>query len=140
MQPGIQSSLSTTVEIELDEQSDKFTAYFRAYRKVGDEEVDFLTDCMGVDNVSIDIDNTEAYAPTAGATFLLNPKVRNNTEKDPRKIYNAKANNAEVASTWTNFGFVNDGWVTAEDGIKVLQVQSVCSVLHYPGFVYDFRV
>ena len=48
VQPGIQSSLSTTVEIELDEHSDKFTAYFRAYRKVGDEEVDFLTDCMGV--------------------------------------------------------------------------------------------
>lgn len=128
VQPGIQSSLSTTVEIELDEQSNKFTAYFRAYRKVGDEEVDFLIDCMGVDNISIDIDNSESFAPTAGAAFLLNPKVRNNTEKDPRKIYNAKANNAEVASTWTNFGFVNDGWVTAEDGIKVLRVPAGSSV------------
>lgn len=124
VEPGVQKTLNTTVEIETDESASDIQAYFRVMRKDGSSEVDFLTDSVGVDNISVSIDNSESYAPTSGATFLLNPKVRNNSEANPATILNARANNAVVASTWEGFGFVNDGWVTAEDGVKVLRVPS----------------
>ena len=124
VEPGVQKTLNTTVEIETDESASDIQAYFRVMRKDGNSEVDFLTDSVGVDNISVSVDNSESYAPTSGATFLLNPKVRNNSEENPAIILNARANNAVVASTWEGFGFVNDGWVTAEDGVKVLRVPS----------------
>lgn len=124
VEPGVQKTLNTTVEIETDESASDIQAYFRVMRKDGSSEVDFLTDSVGVDNISVSVDNSESYAPTSGATFLLNPKVRNNSESNPATILNARANNAVVTSTWEGFGFVNDGWITAEDGVKVLRVPS----------------
>jgi hypothetical protein len=70
------------------------------------------------------VDNSNSFTPVSGATFLLNPKVRNNNESNPRRILNEKNNNSEVESVWTNFGFINDGWMTASDGQKVLRVMA----------------
>ena len=128
VQPGVQNTLNTTVEIEDDDAGNSIDTYFRVYRKENGKEVDFLKDSVGTDNCSIKVDNSDSYAPTAGATFLINPKVRNNTEENPATILNARANNAVVESTWSGFGYVNDGWVTAEDGVKVLRVPAGSSL------------
>ena len=70
------------------------------------------------------VDNKNAVIPVLGATFLMNPKNRDNSETTRDKIYNEKANNLEVSSEFKNFGFINDGWMTAEDGQKVLRVMA----------------
>lgn len=124
VEPGIQKTLNTTIEIEGDDAGDKIQAYFRVFRKEGEKEVDFLTDSVGTDNISVSVDNSDSYAPTSGATFLVNPKVRNNAEENPQTIQNARANNVIVDSKWEGFGMVNDGWVTDDDGVKVLRVPS----------------
>lgn len=122
VEPGVINSLNTTIEIETEESSDRLTAYFRMYRRDGEDEVEALADATGSSVLGISVDNSGSYAPTSGATFVLNPKIRNNTETNPQRILNSKDNSAEVESTWTGFDFVNDGWVTAEDGVKVLRI------------------
>lgn len=120
------NSLNVTVEIEPregEEEQQLFNAYLRAYRVDGDRLIDMMTDSVGENNIYISVDNTDSFAPMSGADFVLNPKVRNNTESHPMRILNARKNNAEIASEWENFGFVNDGWITnATDGQKVLRV------------------
>jgi len=128
VEPGTQNTLNTTIEIEDDDAGASIDTYFRVFRKSGGKEVDFLKDSVGTDNCTVKVDNSDSYAPTAGSTFLINPKVRNNTEANPATILNARANNAVVASTWSGFGFVVDGWVTAEDGVKVLRVPAGASL------------
>lgn len=123
VEPGIINTLNTTIEIESEETAADITAYFRAYRRDGDTEVDMLEDSVGANLLSITVDNSDSYAPTSGATFVLNPKIRNNTETNPQRIVNSRGN-AEIESTWEGFGFVNDGWITAEDGVKVLRIPS----------------
>lgn len=123
VEPGIVNTLNTTIEIEAEESANELTAYFRAYRRDGDTEIDMLEDSVGANLLSISVDNSDSYAPTSGATFVLNPKIRNNTESNPQRIVNSKGN-AEIESTWEGFGFVNDGWITAEDGVKVLRIPS----------------
>ena len=126
--PGTVNTLNTTIEIEAgDGASSTLFSYFRVYRKdVEGNEINFLEDSQNANNLVIAVDNSDSYAPKAGADFLLNPKVRNNTETNPAQILNARANNAVVESTWTGFGFVNDGWITSEqdNNQKVLRIPS----------------
>lgn len=125
--PGAVNTLNTTIEIEsADDAATTLSSYFRVYRRDADgNEVNFLQESQNANNLVILVDNSDSYAPKAGADFLLNPKVRNNTEPTPARILNARANNAEVESMWTGFGFVNDGWITSEqDGQKVLRIPS----------------
>lgn len=70
---------------------------------------------------TIKIDNTEDFNPTAGADFILNPKLRSNTEEYPNTIKN-EADGKTIKSAFENFKFVNDGWVTDDNGINVLRV------------------
>lgn len=72
---------------------------------------------------TIKIDNAEDFNPVSGADFILNPKLRSNTEEYPNTIKN-EADGKTIKSTFANFEFVNDGWVTDEDGINVLRVQA----------------
>ena len=122
--PGTRNTLSTTVEIETESEEKTFSAYFRVYRRDAEGElVNFMLESQGDALSVINVDNTESFAPKAGADFLLNPKVRNNSEAAPARILNARKDNTEVESTWEGFGFVNDGWITSEyDGQKVLRV------------------
>ena len=64
--------------------------------------------------LNVVIDNSENYAPTEGADFFLNPKVRNNSESSPNSIINS-ANGTEIKSTFEGMSFVSDGWVIDED-------------------------
>ncbi len=120
--PGIQNSLTTTVEIESESTSD-INTYFRVWRKDDEDNlVNFMLQSMGTNNINIVVDNSDSFSPTIGASFSINPKVRNNSETNPARILNASNNNAVVASTFEGFDFVNDGWITSDDGTKVLRV------------------
>lgn len=72
----------------------------------------------------VTVDNKEAIYPVLGATFLLNPNNRDNSEENPEIIYNEKANNAIVDADFENFGHLHDLWVTDESGNKVLRVMA----------------
>lgn len=70
---------------------------------------------------SIVVDNSEKMSPVEGADFVLNPKIRNNSEANPATIINSATGNV-VSSTFTGFGFINDGWVYDNDNINVLRI------------------
>ena len=127
--PGTQNTLNTTVEIESeDEEATAIPAYFRVWRKDGDEEVNFMLQSMGLANTVISVDNSESYAPKSGADFVLNPKTRNNSESNPQTIINAKTG-ATIESTWEGFGMTKDGWIASdEDGQRVLRVPAGAKV------------
>ena len=115
--PGVQYTLHNTVEVEGDS-----TPEITTYLRVTSDGADMLTDSIGASIRAILVDNSENFAPTAGADFFLNPKTRNNTEDNPAVILNAAQNNAVIGSTFEGFGFVNDGWVTDASGQRCLRV------------------
>ena len=127
VKPNTANSLLTTVEIEAENDADAldiYNTYFRVRRLVGEVSTDFMRESTGEASYLVQVDNTNAFTPVTGATFLLNPKVRNNNEENPLRILNAKNNNAEVESVWTNADLINGMWVTASDGQKVLRIMA----------------
>ena len=116
---GVQYTLHNTIEVEGDG-----SATIDTYLRVTSDGTDMLTPSIGSDVKLITIDNSVNFAPTTGADFFLNPKTRNNTEADPARILNAAQGNAQVAATFRNFGFQNDGWVTDSDGQKCLRIRA----------------
>ena len=127
VKPNTANSLLTTVEIEAENDADAldiYNTYFRVRRLVGDVSTDFMRESTGEASYLVQVDNTNSFTPVTGATFLLNPKVRNNNEENPLRILNAKNNNAEVESVWTNADLINGMWVTASDGQKVLRIMA----------------
>ena len=127
VEPRKAYELKTTVEIESEDEATeltKYDTYFRVRRITGDTDSDFIKESTNEKTYYVLVDNSNAYTPVGGSTFLLNPKTRNNSEDNPKRILNAKNNNSEVESVWTNFGFINDGWMTAEDGQKVLRIMA----------------
>ena len=120
--PNTPNSVETTVEVEND-SDDILYSYLHIYRVVGGKEYNFLKESTGAESEIITVDNTEKFSPTSGADFFLNPKVRNNSEPNPARILNAAKGNVELSGAkFENFGFVNDGWVKAEDKQSVLRV------------------
>ncbi len=117
--------LINTVEIE-DAAATLLYTYLHVYRYTDEgEEIDFLSPSQGSSTITISVDNSENFTPTAAADFILNPKTRNNTESNPARILNAAKNNAEIkGAVFNGFGFVNDGWVTDMENNKVLRVRA----------------
>ena len=115
--PGVQYKLHNTVEIEGD-SSESITAYLR----VTSDGRDMLSSSLGSELYALQVDNKENFAPTSGADFFLNPKVRNNSEDDPATIQNSVQGGAVIGSSFTGFGFVNDGWMTDSDGQRCLRI------------------
>lgn len=72
---------------------------------------------------SFNIDNSQNFAPTDGADLIINPKLRSNTETHPDTIINT-VSGENVPATFENFGFISDGWVEDNNGIKCLRVPS----------------
>lgn len=125
--PNTAYSLDTTIEIEAENDADAldiYNTYFRVRRSENGKDTDFIKESTNETAYLVQVDNKNAFTPVSGATFLLNPKVRNNNESNPKRILNEKNNNSEVESIWTNFGFINDGWMTASDGQKVLRIMA----------------
>lgn len=125
--PQTPNKLLTTVEIEAENDAaamDTYNTYFRVRRIDGSTNTDFMKESTGETSCLVIVDNTNAMTPVSGATFLMNPKIRNNNEANPKTILNAKNNNAVVPSTWTNIGLINDGWMTDDEGNKVLRIMA----------------
>lgn len=80
------------------------------------------------ERISFEVDNSQNFAPTEGADLIINPKLRNNSEDNPATIINT-VTGATIAAQFNNFGFVSDGWVTDDAGIKCLRVPSGRSVV-----------
>lgn len=119
----VAQTLINTIEVEDASQSSLYT-YLHVMRILADgSEVDFMTPSSGSASVTIEVDNSENFTPTAGADFILNPKTRNNTESNPARILNAAKGNREIAgAVFNGFDFVNDGWMTDASNNKVLRV------------------
>lgn len=125
--PQTPNKLLTTVEIEAENDAaamDTYNTYFRVRRIDGSTDTDFMKESTGETSYLVIVDNTNAMTPVSGATFLMNPKIRNNNEANPMTILNAKNNNAVVDSVWTNIGLINDGWMTDNEGNKVLRIMA----------------
>lgn len=124
---GVQYDLNATLEIEQNAgevAAESFSTFLHATRMVNGVKTDFLADSYGIGYIYVKVDNTGGFQPTAGSVFLLNPKTRNNSESNPKRILNARNNNAVVESTWSsNFKMDGtDGWTVDDKGNKVLRI------------------
>lgn len=75
--------------------------------------------------ITYSIDNSNDFAPTTGANFVLMPSSRSNNDTDKRVIHNESSVSGEPATiqaTWTNVVFENDGWITDDDDVKQLRI------------------
>ena len=118
-EPGVQYTLHNTVEVGGDSSPE-----IAVYLRVTSDGRDMLTPSIGQSIQLITVDNTENFAPTAGADFELNPKTRNNSEANPARILNAAQGDREVAATFQNMGWVNDGWVSDGSGQRCLRLRA----------------
>ena len=119
------NAIEMTVEIEPEDEGNIPEGYRTRFYVFKDNE-NFIAS-SGLNEFGyydLYVDNSEAVVPVLGSTFLMNPKNRDNSEANPKRILNERANNIEVDSTWENFGFINDGWMLDEDGNKVLRVMA----------------
>ena len=109
---GVAYTYQNMLEIEDESQTaEQFGARMRFYSD--DKEIH--------EYVSFTIDNSNNFAPTAGAEFVMNPKLRSNEEANPKQIIN-QVDGQVVQSEWLGFGMTTDGWVTDEDGSKCLRL------------------
>ena len=113
---GTKVEYQNTLEIESQDKS--IDAYIHIYDDKNNELID---------TISFNVDNTENFAPTANADFILNPKSRSNNEDNPDTIINAANGNA-VNAIFNNFGFASDGWTSDSNKIKCLRVPSGAEV------------
>ncbi len=129
--PGTQYDLLATLEIEQNAgevAADRFDTFLHATRMVNGVNTDFLLESYGTGYMYVAVDNTGGFQPTSGSVFLLNPKTRNNSEANPKRILNGRANNAVVESVWSD-GFKmdgSDGWTVDSEGNKILRIPAGC--------------
>lgn len=77
-----------------------------------------------VDTITYSIDNTNDFAPTSGANFILMPSSRSNYDVDKTVIHNETSIEAEpkrINGIWENVVFENDGWIM-ENNVKMLRL------------------
>lgn len=87
-------------------------------------KVRISVDGVLMQTLTYSVDNSNDFAPTAGANFILMPSSRSNSDVDKESIHNESSVSGEpqtIAATWENVQFEDDGWVT-ENGVKMLRV------------------
>lgn len=70
------------------------------------------------------VDNTNDFAPTEGANFVLMPSSRSNYDVDKTIIHNettVQGEETRIQATWTNVIFEQDGWIN-ENSVKRLRL------------------
>lgn len=131
--PGTRYGQNATVEIE-DSVTDTLYAYLTSY----------INGVATGSRTSITVDNTDKYAATPGAAWVLNPKTRNNSGKDGTAADNTEIIDGATAHfsgfSWVKDGAVlPDGWITAEDGQRVLRVPAGRTVTIDYDWLSPFR-
>lgn len=85
-----------------------------------------------VQNISIPINNSNAFAAVDNPHFYMNATNRNNGNADRTEFVNAATGtNATIKSysaSWDGFAWTGDGWSTDPDGNKCLAVKAGSSV------------
>lgn len=117
-------SIDSAIEIEhtgVGNEPTYYDAYLRVRRNSKGVSTNFMEESTGEKDYSIYVDNTNSFSPVVGTTFFINPKARDNSEANKASIIDSVSGET-IDSTWDGFDFVNDGWVTSEDGQKVLRV------------------
>lgn len=118
-------NFSTQLGIELQDSS---TTQFYGIMHIEDESGNALAD-----NVVFTIANSAAFVPTSGADLIITPSNRNNSEQNPARIIN-NANGNEISSTFTNFGFLTDGWMPVNKDVNAISSNAeTIRALHIPS-------
>lgn len=87
--------------LEIESEAKTLSAYFNFTDDAGEKIAD---------RIAIAVDNSQNFAPTVGASFILNPKNRSNEETEAKSIVNG-ADASVVKSTWKGFAMSDaDGW------------------------------
>lgn len=73
------------------------------------------------------VNNSLGYSAVAGSVFYMNPKTRSNRQGNYRDIIN-EIDSSVVTAVWENMNWGNDGWITDDDGNKVLRLMAGSSV------------
>lgn len=79
-----------------------------------------ITDLEGnklAEPIFFKIGNDASFSPTTGADLIINPSLRSNSEDAPQTIIN-EANNTPVASVWSGFDMINDGWTDVKKNLN----------------------
>lgn len=76
-------------------------------------------------SVTLPIDNSASYPPTAGAVFRMNAATRSNSQANRESIVN-DAGSTSYTATWTKVAFVDgmDGWTVDNNGRSCLAVNA----------------
>lgn len=77
-----------------------------------------------IEELVMDVDNSNSYAAVAGADFYTNSSLRSNGAADREEIFNIAqgADKTSYAATWKGFAWSTDGWAMDSDGNKCLSV------------------
>lgn len=107
---GIKHTLSYYLDITTGDNAPTLTAKMT----YGNEE-----------SVTLPIDNSSSYPPTAGAVFRMNAATRSNSQANKREIVN-DVGSASYSATWTKMAFVDgmDGWTVDDNGRSCLAVNA----------------
>lgn len=74
--------------------------------------------------LTYNVDNSNDFAPTSGANFILAPNSRSNSDVDKEVIHNESSVAGEpttIPAVWENVVFENDGWISEGD-VKALLI------------------
>jgi len=83
------------------------------------------------------VNNSLGFSATAGTVFYLNPRTRNNSQANRKKVVN-EADASEVDAVWHGMNWGNDGWTTDAEGNKVLRVLAGASLdIAYQPFAVE---
>lgn len=116
---GSLNSLTGTIEVD----SELTSLQASVFAKIDGENVNGSSDAI----LTFNVDNSVNYSPTSGADFYLNPKLRNNSESRPDKIYNSAQNNTEISGCeFTNMSWMDgvDGWTVDGNGQRCLLIRA----------------
>ena len=116
---GVKFDFTNMVEIEETEKT--FAA-----------RMDIMSGGVNMATYVIEVDNSQNFAPTEGADFIFNPKIRSNKEEDRESVVNA-ATGEVVEAEFKGFGFVNDAYTSDEEGNKCFRVLAG-DELHVKGY------
>ena len=143
------SLMPSVVNFELKDNDEEITWLTSANANVQDGNIYDFTPYLGIENstpsgkvrlfaaklkVSVQnvlkktivysVDNTNDFAPTEGANFVLMPSSRSNYDVDKTIIHNettVQGEETRIQATWTNVIFEQDGWIN-EDSVKRLRL------------------
>lgn len=90
-----------------------------------------------IEPITLNVNNSLGYSATSGAALYINPRTRSNSQSNSRSIVN-EVDKSVIPVTWNNFNWGNDGWVSDDDGVKVLKIFARSSaVIDYQPFAVE---